>query len=343
MTKKVLGAVFVVILALSLGVAWAGSTAVLEIGNTISTGRTITVCMGATATESGTLLLNALNAITDASAAKLYLIKIEPGIYDVGSNNVQMKEYVDIAGSGELNTKITGNTATKGVVVGANYAEIRFLTVENTGGGTRSNAIYNYNASPKISNLAARASGATEWCSGITNYMSSSPTITNVIAVASSAGIGCMGVQNQTSCSPVMTNVTATASGGTTYNWGVLNHTSSSPAMSRVTATASGGNWSNGINNFVSSSPTLVSVTATGSGGVEGNIGMINHGTGCTVTADRCTFEATGSNSKSIYNDTGSTLFIGASKLSGPRQGSGTYHCANCYDGSYSTLNSDCQ
>ncbi len=55
-----------------------------------------------------------------------------------------MERYVDIEGSGELNTKITypGSVSIlTGTVVGVNDAELRWLTVENTG-GAYSIAIY---------------------------------------------------------------------------------------------------------------------------------------------------------------------------------------------------------
>jgi hypothetical protein len=39
-------------------------------------------------TASGTALLNAMNGITNASATKRYVIKLEPGIYDLGSTEL---------------------------------------------------------------------------------------------------------------------------------------------------------------------------------------------------------------------------------------------------------------
>ena len=49
----------------------------------------------------------AVNSITDASATNPYLVVIGPGVYTVTSP-VVMKPYVDITGSGENVTKITG-------------------------------------------------------------------------------------------------------------------------------------------------------------------------------------------------------------------------------------------
>lgn len=70
------------------------------------------------------------------------LLKIMPGVYDIGSSSVVMKQYIDIEGSGEKITKIT-STNSSGALQGASNAEIRFLTIANTGGGASTRAIYN--------------------------------------------------------------------------------------------------------------------------------------------------------------------------------------------------------
>jgi len=51
----------------------------------------------------------ALDSITDASAANPYLVTIMPGIYDLGTDYLYMKEFVDIEGSGQGNTILTGS------------------------------------------------------------------------------------------------------------------------------------------------------------------------------------------------------------------------------------------
>ncbi|MCC6347327.1 MAG: hypothetical protein IT388_09100 [Nitrospirales bacterium] len=76
----------------------------------------------------------ALDSITNASDTNRYLVRVAPGVY---TERVTMKHYVDIEGSGELTTKITyggSSLSTTGTVAGASDAELRFMTVENTGG-----------------------------------------------------------------------------------------------------------------------------------------------------------------------------------------------------------------
>ncbi|HEX7181944.1 MAG TPA: hypothetical protein VF756_08890 [Thermoanaerobaculia bacterium] len=90
------------------------------------------------ATASGTDLLNALAGVTNASATKRYVLKIEPGIYDIGTTMLVMKPYVDIEGSGQQATVIQGlgnNDAAfgTGIIKGAASSELRSLQVKSTG------------------------------------------------------------------------------------------------------------------------------------------------------------------------------------------------------------------
>jgi hypothetical protein len=86
---------------------------------------------------------SALDSITDASATRRYLVWVAPGVY---TERVTMKQYVDIEGSNTTLTRITyGGTPTlnTGTVVAAANAELRFLTIENTGGNIYGVGVYN--------------------------------------------------------------------------------------------------------------------------------------------------------------------------------------------------------
>lgn len=320
--------------------------------------------------------VTAMNSITAwcdfPSAVNPCLLKIMPGVYDIGAGTLIMQQYIDIEGSGENTTVITGtvggNTAyppPNGVVNGASNAEIRLLTVSNAGtsgayfaamvnttaspkmtnvtltatetGGLYHYGVYNNTSSPSMNNVTATASGATYPC-GIKND-ASSPSISNVIASAS-GGTNSYGVLNVNSSSPSMNNVFASVSGAS-GNYGIEN-ISSSPTMNNVTATASGGITNIGMNN-TSSSLAMNNVTARGTGGTN-NYGLYNFASSgsYTILIDRSTFEGTTS---SIYNYPNFTLKIGASKLSGgPATVSGTYICVGVYDGdTYLALNATCQ
>ncbi len=221
----------------------------------------------------------ALDSIGDASASNPYLIYVAPGTY---TEIVTMKPYVDIEGAGELTTKITSSGSINydtGTVLGADDAELRFLTVENTGGADYAIAIYNNNASLRLTHVTASASGGTE-SFGVYNFDSSSPMMTDVTSSASGGTFGNYGVYNFDSSSPMMTDVTAGASEGM-YSYGVRND-SSSPTMTNITASAWGGTNNYGVQNSFSS-PTMTNVIASAWGGTS-NYGVRNDDSSPTMT-----------------------------------------------------------
>ncbi len=272
----------------------------------------------------------ALDSITDNSASSPYLIWVAPGTY---AEKVTMKEYIDIEGAGELVTKITapGSTLATGTLVGANNAELRFLTVENTGGSTGATAIYNSSASPKLTHVTAIASGG-QTTYGIFNS-SSSPIMVDVTASASDGAVN-LGISNNSSSSPMMMNVTAVASSGAGDNRGVENN-SSSVTMINVVATALGGGSGDtrGVVNS-SASATMTNVTAIASGGAF-NYGIYNTAASgsYTVKINNSTFSGS---THSLVNDSEFTTFIGASQMAGgPVLGAGSLTCIGVFDENY--------
>ena len=326
----------------------------------------IVATSGGDYTDPSTAMTNYSAWCPAPSATHPCLLKIMPGVYTVGSS-VVMQAYIDIEGSGEKTTKITSalsssawppDTAT---LTGASNAELRFLTVENTGAGSYTTAIlntsqspsmlhvtatasggtggnygvYNYASSPTMTNVTATVSGGTGGNYGVYNYFISSPAMTNMTATAS-GGTSSYGVFNYSTSSPAMTNVTATASGGTSNNIGVSNNTSS-PTMTNVTATASGGADNIGVSNSTSS-PTMTNVTASGSGGGTYNYGVYNDTSG-TVTINNSVIKGT---TNSIDNGAGVTTLVGNTKLDGVTSNAGTLTCAGVYNATYAFYPSTC-
>jgi hypothetical protein len=212
----------------------------------------------------------ALDSIT-GTAENRYLVYVAPGTY---SETVRMKEYVDIQGAGELLTRITAagsSSQYSATVTGANDAELRFLTVENTGGANFALAIYNYVASPRLTHVTAIASGGSNTNYGISNWQSSSPMMTHVTISASGEGSSDnLGIYNRSSSSPTMTNVIVSAFGG---NHAIaVQNVSSDPTMQEVIALAAGASIYNyGVASDLGSEPTMMDVTATASGASGSN------------------------------------------------------------------------
>ena len=142
---------------------------------------------------SGTALVNALAGISAPSSTNRWLLKIEPGIYDVGATSLAMRSWVDVEGSGigvtTVRRALTAPAgATAGTVNGASDAELRLLTVEATGSGTATNviAMYNSNAHPRLYRVKLTSYGGTDaW--GIKN-VSSAPQLEECDISASAAG-----------------------------------------------------------------------------------------------------------------------------------------------------------
>jgi len=80
---------------------------------------------------SGRRLRRALADITGASATNPYLIKVEPGVYDLDGRSLAMRPFIDIEGSGEGVTIVQSTVNAVGTVQGADHAELRTLTVVN--------------------------------------------------------------------------------------------------------------------------------------------------------------------------------------------------------------------
>ena len=130
-----------------------------------------------TAIENGNVLLAVLNGISDASAENPYVLRVQTGTYDLGNQSLHMKPFVDIEGDGELDTIITALGYTclpevvptdRGMIVGANDAELRKLTVKNTGGECTC-GMFNLDVSPHLRQVTILASGGSQSNLGMHN------------------------------------------------------------------------------------------------------------------------------------------------------------------------------
>ncbi len=250
----------------------------------------------------------AMNDSANWCVATPCLLKIVPGIYDIGTESVHMQGGIDIEGSGENTTVIQGNIDSymAGVVIGSSNAEIRLLTVQNVGGNNSSSvAIYNAFSSTQISNITA-VSSAIGAAHGIYNFTSS----------------------------PVISNSRISASGGTQYTAGIFNYGASSPVVSNtdINVTGAGPTFgvSYGVNNYCGGDckPVLINVNIT-SGGGSYNVGIWNFnatpsiektkiitGGGTGIVASNSTVRVDNSIiNGGVNSDSSSTVLIGGSRV----------------------------
>ena len=162
----------------------------------------------------GTLLQNAMN-----NAPAGTLVKVEPGTYDLVTTPLNMKQGIDLEGSGEGLTTITSQINSiyypppAGTVVITNSSEVRFLTISNLGNVTDYHTAVDaigVNNTSKLTNITIISSGISDQNYGIFNQYST----------------------------PTILNSTITASGSNTQNWGIYNYFSS-PRILNSTITAS--------------------------------------------------------------------------------------------------------
>jgi len=169
-----------------------------------------------------TTIQAALDSIRDASATKRYLVWVAPGVY---TERVTMKTYVDIEGSNTSLTRISyGASATlnTGTVVAASNAELRFLTIENTGGNIYGVGVYNASTSYfYLFKVLVTVSGAVQhyavYNSGVTNS-----TFTNsALAATGEQGDLSYGIYNSNSSVTVQYSQVSALGGSS--NYGIYN------------------------------------------------------------------------------------------------------------------------
>lgn len=155
------------------------------------------------------------------SAGKPCLVKIMPGVYNIGENILQMQSYVDIEGSGENTTKITGTGGGpfSSVVSGATHSDIRLLTVENNVGiyspfcaCVEGTGILNWDASSNIADVSVIVSGATQSSCGI-RYINAPSTKATNVTVSVSNTLFAIGLFSQDGSSVTLENVAIDAAG----------------------------------------------------------------------------------------------------------------------------------
>jgi len=151
-------------------VEWTGSTwgcVTPDSGGTTDYGYVVVVAKSGGAFET---IQGALDSITDAGADNRYLVWVAPGVY---SETVDMISYVDIEGAGRNLTKIqaVGSTSEEGSTVeAAEHSQLRYLTVENTGGNTLAIGIHSVVDDFSVLGVNVVVSGATSSNRGIRFY-----------------------------------------------------------------------------------------------------------------------------------------------------------------------------
>lgn len=214
---------------------------------------------------SGVRLLMRHAAITDASAARPYLLKLEAGVYDLRDRSLAMKPYVDIEGSGEGVTIVRSTVEMAGTIAGAANAELRSLTVENTA-VARAFALRNDFSGFRAAHVTCKAVTPGS-AVGIAQNSTGDVTLRSVTADAT--GDGATGISNR---GGLLIDAVARAT-ATDIAYAVFNMVSNGELVN-VTAEAKSERFAGGIRNE-GGAPTLRNVRATARGDAMAE-GMVN-------------------------------------------------------------------
>lgn len=216
---------------------------------------------------SGDRLLAALAGITDAAPDNPWLLRIEPGVYDLGGRSLAMKPHVDIEGSGQGVTTIQSTVPTVGTIEGAKACELRDLTVVNTA-ADRAVALSNDDDAFVASRVTAIARGGSDFSTAVVNFAAG--TFRDITARAESSR-SATGVSSD---GGRLERVRAFAS-GSLFAYGVFNAVSDGELV-EVTAQAQSPSYAAAIRNE-GGAPVLRDVRAIAHGGNVGE-GIVNAG-----------------------------------------------------------------
>lgn len=269
----------------------------------------------------------ALDSITTASAANPYLVLVGPGVFN---ERVVMKPFVDIQGAGEGVTKITQSGSVDpaiGTVAGADDAELRYLTVENSGGSTGVVGVYNINVSPRLVHVTVEVDGSGTLIYGIINEATevtpSAPELTHVTVTVDGTN-NAMGILSQVGANTRMRAVRAEVGGsGSGAKYGVW-VASATPVLDDVEVTATSDETAASIFGLTvqdAASAVLRDVRVTVSGGGT-RYGVFIYLTELTLRDLEVSVAGDGSTSYGVFNEDATVVLESCSIDS--KGGSGT-------------------
>ena len=250
---------------------------------------------------------SALASISDNSAGNRYVIKVAPGTYTM-SNTIELKDYVDIEGSGEDTTVITcpcgtniaptisGSSATVRAVANIN-SEVRNVTINNTGLNQNAVAIWTGGTGTgtvRFTHVTANTSGASGTNMAAIWMQGGRTTLEHVTANATPSNqpvlLGAIYMQGTGPFN--LFDVVASANGGSS-TFGVYANAAATAVFDGVTATAAGPSAVYGLD-IAQGAPRISNSTFTATGGVGSNTAYGFYAFASTPTLTGVTISAIG-------------------------------------------------
>lgn len=319
--------------------------------------RTIVVSpvIGAPA-ASGTALLDALSGISGNSASDPFLLRIEPGIYDIGASALTMKSFVDVEGSGETATFIVASrggatlASSAAAVIAAANTELRDLAVTNTAPASSIGiAFFSNTASPNVRHVTLSSTGASQNSVGV--FATSGGTMllsdVTITATSTSGTSGAAGIQLAGTGKATVLNsrITGKGVGGTGTNIGIsLTGSSTSATVDGCTILATG---TAGQNTGVSAAPgTATIMSSTLQVETAGSRAAVLTSAQSTavlhVFHSRLLAFSSSFNSSQVSIQKGNTSTIRVATSQVDSASTGSPKCVHVYDGDMDDLNNVC-
>ncbi len=337
---------------------------------------TLLVSSNGSPTQNGTALLSARDIISNSNPSALnpYLLKLEPGQYDLGNQSLVLLPFVDLEGSGEDMTVISSTIGSdffspgNGTLIVVSNSETRFIKITNSGAAPNQIAVYvlpnatnnvhfthlttsvtggvnnfglgNNNGNLTLTNSTLNATGATNTSVGLGNIHNGKVLVQNSTLTATN-GTENFGLANSLSNSDnlvIVQNSNLSATGGTT-NFGLFNTVNGKVIVQNSNLSATGGTTSYGLSS--NGKVTVQNSILTATAGITDNYGLSN---GDTATVQNSTLTATGGTTSYGLKDVAGQAQVGASQLSGSTAASfGLTKCPASYNGlTFVLLNASC-
>lgn len=179
---------------------------------------TKTVAATSNATTNGNNLVAALSGLSPTPTCKNpWVIKLDPGVYNLGTATLAMRKCVDIQGSGQGVTVI--RSASTGAAVNlADSAELRFLTVQST----KATAVSGVNRKfARLTHVQVRAGGSNVYNVGV--KLTGTQARLTEVNIAVSGGEDAVGLENGQGSNVVLDRVEVEAKSAL-YLTGIMNY-----------------------------------------------------------------------------------------------------------------------
>ncbi|HYO64489.1 MAG TPA: hypothetical protein VEU33_00295, partial [Archangium sp.] len=308
----------------------------------------------------GENLRKALQSIVKVSAEEPWLLFVEPGVYDLGPQGLQLRPYIHVQGSGQQLTTVRSR-APGPTVVTADHTELRSLTVEHLGGSGEAVALSNPSSLFRARDVVAVAREGSSLTVGLLSTAGAgSGGFEHVQASAVSSrgdtmGFSCEGCSVKVSGSTFLAQGGARATGVSVRRGRVELWDSSASArggsealgleaegsrLVLVRAELSGSEGGVSVGLRLASSPASIrdsTLSGSGPSGLQARALEVlrSDSTPQVVDVQRSTLSGT---TQSLRSAEGYSIRIAASQLRGGKpDGNGIVSCNGCYDENFNS------